>query len=179
MREDYEPIPLSSDYVPGGTYPAEVCVLRYALEHHARTKPDEIFAAFEGGERWTFAQTLEEVASLAGNLHALGALAGAGVGLGLLTPDRQAATMAQAAVATDLLESLDVLRAFAAQVALDGDVGVDQVAELDHFLLGQVAHLAVGLDAQLRQQLVGRRPADAVDICEADLDPLVEGDVDP
>ena len=65
-------IPLSSDYVPAGTYPAEICVLRYALERHARTKPDDIFAAFEGGERWTFAQTLELVASLAGNLHELG-----------------------------------------------------------------------------------------------------------
>jgi carnitine-CoA ligase len=65
-------IPLSADYVPGSTYPADVCVLRYALERHARTRPDEIFAAFEGGERWTFAQTLEQVASLAGNLHELG-----------------------------------------------------------------------------------------------------------
>jgi carnitine-CoA ligase len=72
MREVDEPIPLSADYVGGGTYPAEVCVLRYALERHAQTKPDEIFAAFEGGERWTFAQTLEQVTSLAGSLHALG-----------------------------------------------------------------------------------------------------------
>lgn len=73
MRNGHEdPIPLSADYVPGGTYPADICVLRYALERHARTRPDEIFAAFEGGERWTFAQTLEQVASLAGNLHELG-----------------------------------------------------------------------------------------------------------
>ena len=73
MRNGNEdPIPLSADYMPGGTYPANVCVLRYALERHAWTKPNEIFAAFEGGERWTFAQTLEEVASLAGNLHELG-----------------------------------------------------------------------------------------------------------
>src|ERR1700761_933997 len=73
MRDGHdEPIPLSADYVPGSTYPAEVCVLRYALERHAKTKPDDIFAAFEGGERWTFAETLEHVARLAGNLHALG-----------------------------------------------------------------------------------------------------------
>jgi crotonobetaine/carnitine-CoA ligase len=65
-------VPLSAHYVPGGTYPADICVLRYALERHARTKPDEIFAAFEGGERWTFAQTLEQVENLAGNLHELG-----------------------------------------------------------------------------------------------------------
>jgi carnitine-CoA ligase len=71
MRLD-DQIPLSADYVPGRTYPADVCVLRHALESHARTRSDEIFAVFEGGERWTFAQTLEQVASLAGNLYRLG-----------------------------------------------------------------------------------------------------------
>lgn len=65
-------IPLSADYVPGRTYPADVCVLRYALERHSSTRPDETFAVFEGGERWTFAQTLQQVTSLAGNLHRLG-----------------------------------------------------------------------------------------------------------
>jgi len=65
-------VPLSAGYVPGGTYAADICVLRYALERHARTKPDEVFAAFEGGERWTFAHTLKQVANLAGNLHELG-----------------------------------------------------------------------------------------------------------
>jgi crotonobetaine/carnitine-CoA ligase len=69
---DHEPMPLSADYVPGSTYPPEVCVLRYALERNAHRKPDEVFAAFEDGDRWTFAQTLELVGSLAGNLHALG-----------------------------------------------------------------------------------------------------------
>jgi crotonobetaine/carnitine-CoA ligase len=65
-------VPLSAAYVAEGTYPADVCVLRYALERNARSKPDEVFAAFEGGERWTFAQTLRQVESLAGNLHELG-----------------------------------------------------------------------------------------------------------
>ncbi len=65
-------VPLSAHYVAEGTYPADICVLRYALERNARTKPDQIFAAFEGGERWTFAQTLRQVESLGGNLHELG-----------------------------------------------------------------------------------------------------------
>jgi crotonobetaine/carnitine-CoA ligase len=65
-------VPLSAHYVPGGTYPADICVLRYALERHARTKPDEVFAAFEGGERWSFAQTLQQVKNLASNLYELG-----------------------------------------------------------------------------------------------------------
>ena len=67
-----EQAPLSVHYAPEATYPADICVLRYALERNARSRPDDIFAAFEGGERWTFAQTLEQVAALAGNLHALG-----------------------------------------------------------------------------------------------------------
>lgn len=71
MRYD-DQIPLSADYVPGRTYPADICVLRYALERHSSTRPDETFAVFEGGERWTFAQTLQQVTSLAGNLHRLG-----------------------------------------------------------------------------------------------------------
>jgi len=76
MPDADQPIPLSAEYVPGSTYPADICVLRYALERHAREKPDAIFAAFESGERWTFAETLEHVASLAGNLYALGARQG-------------------------------------------------------------------------------------------------------
>jgi crotonobetaine/carnitine-CoA ligase len=65
-------IPLSAAYVAAGTYPAEICVLRYALQRNAHDRPDDVFAAFEGGERWTFAQTLRSVESLAGNLHGLG-----------------------------------------------------------------------------------------------------------
>src|ERR1700712_4290913 len=65
-------VPLSAAYVAEGTYPADVCVLRYALERNARGKPDAMFAAFEGGERWSFAETLQQVQTVAGNLHALG-----------------------------------------------------------------------------------------------------------
>ncbi len=54
-------VPLSASYVAEGTYPADICVLRYALERNARAKPNDVFAAFEGGERWTFAQTLRQV----------------------------------------------------------------------------------------------------------------------
>jgi acyl-CoA synthetase (AMP-forming)/AMP-acid ligase II len=65
-------VALSAAYVAEDTYPADICVLRYALERNARAKPDDIFAAFEGGERWTFVETLQQVESIAGNLHELG-----------------------------------------------------------------------------------------------------------
>jgi carnitine-CoA ligase len=80
-----EKVPLSADYAPEGTYPSEVCVLRYALERNARERPDKVYAAFEGGERWTFAQTLEKVIALAGNLHELGVRQGDHVVLALPT----------------------------------------------------------------------------------------------
>ena len=57
------------------------------------TKPDAIFAAFEGGERWTFAQTLQQVESLAGNLHALGVRQGDHVVLVLPTSPLALLTM--------------------------------------------------------------------------------------
>src|SRR5208282_1482529 len=60
----------------------------------------------------------------------------------------------------------------------DHVVLVDQLAELDDLFLGQVADLAVGLDAELGEHLVGRRATDPVDVRQADLDALVEGDVD-
>jgi carnitine-CoA ligase len=65
-------VALSAAYVAEGTYPADICVLRYALQRNARDKPDDVFAAFEGGEHWTFAQTLRAVESMAGNLNELG-----------------------------------------------------------------------------------------------------------
>src|SRR5262249_40318075 len=52
-------------------------------------------------------------------------LAGAGVGLGALAADRQAAAVPEAAVALDLLEAVDVLVYLAAQRAFDGVLAVE------------------------------------------------------
>src|SRR4051794_1647051 len=65
---------------------------------------------------------------LACHLHALRALPGARVRLRPLTVDREAATVTQAAVAADLHQALDVLRALATEVALDGKALIDGVA---------------------------------------------------
>ena len=66
--------------------------------------------------------------------------------------------MAQAAVATDLLQALDVLRALPAEIAFDDNGVVDQVTKLDNLVLGQVADLAVRLDPDSASSLldVGR-----------------------
>jgi hypothetical protein len=49
--------------------------------------------------------------------------------VGALAADRQALAVTQAAVAAQVHQTLDVHRDFAAQVALDGQVGVDVFAD--------------------------------------------------
>src|SRR3712207_1487080 len=116
---------------------------------------------------------------LAGDLHPLRALPRARVRLRPLALHGQAAPVAQAAVAADLHQALDVLRALAAKVALDGQVRVDVVAELADLVLGEVAHVGVRVDPACRQRRARLGVADAVDVGQPDLGSLVEGDVDP
>src|SRR4051794_124971 len=85
--------------------------------------------------------------------------------------------MTDPAIAADLHQALDVLRALAAQVTLDREV-VDRLAQPGDLVLGEVAHLAVRFDVRLAQDLVGGRAADAVDVGQADLCALVQRDVD-
>ena len=85
--------------------------------------------------------------------------------------------MAQTAIAGDLLEAFDVLRALAPQIALDGQSLVDRVAQLCHLVLGEVAHVGGGADSDLLEDLVRRRTPDAVDVRETDLRALVQRQV--
>ena len=87
--------------------------------------------------------------------------------------------MAQAAVAADVDQPLDVHADLAAEVTLDGQVAVDEVAQAVDLLVGQLAHPRVRVDAGLEQQLLARRRADAVDVLQPDLDALVARQVDP
>src|SRR4051794_5581268 len=108
----------------------------------------------------------------------LGALARAGVRLRPLPVRREAAAMADAAVRADLGEPLDRLRALAAQIALDLDVGVDVGAELRDLVVGEVADLRVGRQAELGCDLARRRITDAVDVGQPDLEPLLIREID-
>ena len=51
-----------------------------------------------------------------------------------LTANGQATTMTQATVATDFHEALNILRYFAVQVALSGEVSLDVVTKLGKFI---------------------------------------------
>jgi hypothetical protein len=87
--------------------------------------------------------------------------------------------VAHTPIAADLLQALDVLRALATQVTLDREFAIDGVTELDDLVLGEVAHVGVGVYPDLAEELVRRRAADPVDVGQADLGALVERDVDP
>src|ERR1044072_9038417 len=133
---------------------------------------------FDGGSRPPASRkSLLRGLLLAGHLHALGPLARTGVRLRVLPAHGQAAAMTHPAIAADLHQALDVLRALATQIDLDGEV-VDRVAELGNLVLGEIANLAVGLDPGRLEDLVGGRTADAVDVRQPDLGALVQGDVD-
>src|ERR1035438_4929175 len=108
----------------------------------------------------------------------LRSLAGAGVGVGALTVDGQALAVPDALVAADLHLALDVLGNVAAEVALHLQVGVDVVAEAGHLFVGEVPYPGVGAGLGGGADLLRGGPADAEDVGERDLQPLLAGDVD-
>src|SRR5581483_2582575 len=114
---------------------------------------------------------------LAGD-RATRALAGAGVGVGALAVDGQAAAVPQALVAADLDLAADVGRDLAAQVALDAEVGVHVVAQPDEVLVGQVPGAEVRADAGGGEGFLGAGLPHAVDVGERDLHPLLAGQID-
>src|SRR5439155_10555712 len=93
----------------------------------------------------------------------------AGIGLRSLTPDRQVAPMAEAPVRADLLEALDVQRDLATEIALDLVAPIDELTEPVDLVFGEIADPGVGVDIGLRQDLLGRRQAEAVDVGQGDL----------
>ena len=62
---------------------------------------------------------------------------------------------------------------FAAQVALDLEVRVDVLTQARDLLVGEVPDLRVRRQPEGCEHLVGPRPADAVDVGEPDLQPLL------
>jgi carnitine-CoA ligase len=51
---------------------ADMCVLRNLLERFARTQPDKIFARFQDGMEWSYAEMLARARRISGTLHDLG-----------------------------------------------------------------------------------------------------------
>ncbi len=107
-----------------------------------------------------------------------GPFARARIGVGALAAHGKALAVAQAAVAAEVHQPLDVHRHFAAQIAFHEIIAVDGFANLDDFGVGQVVDAAVGRDADLLADFLGLGRANSMDVAKADFDPLLGGDID-
>src|SRR5689334_563869 len=81
------------------------------------------------------------------------ALARARIGVGALTAHRQAAAMTQAAIAAEVHQTLDVDAGLATKIALDQIVAVDHFADLQNFLIAELADAALGRNLHLLDDL--------------------------
>ena len=80
--------------------------------------------------------------------------------------------MADATVAADFGQALDIHRHIAAQVALHGVLVADDLTQLGLLGVGQVLHAGIGVDARLLEDLARAGAANAINIGESDLDSL-------
>src|SRR5262249_34009502 len=93
--------------------------------------------------------------------------------MGALAADREAATVAEAPVATEVHQPLDIDCDLAPQVAFDHVVAVDDFTDLQDLLVGQLRHPALDRDVDLFHDFLGFLPADAVNVLQGDNHPLV------
>ena len=108
----------------------------------------------------------------------LRSLTGPSIRVGALPTNRKALAMAEALIATDLHLALDVLSYLATQVTFDFDVLLDICPDSVDFFVSQVPNPRIGIDVGVLAHLLCDRRADAVDICEGDLYPLLPRDID-
>src|SRR6185369_8392894 len=104
-------------------------------------------------------------------------LAGACIRAGALTTQRQAATVAEATIATQVHQALDVDRRFATQVTFDGELA-HLFADLLEIGVGQVLDLLRAVDAAAVADLLRGRATDTVDRAQTDLGVLLRRNVD-
>src|SRR5437588_11469773 len=103
-----------------------------------------------------------------------GTFAGTGVRMCPLAAHGETAAMAHAAITVDFHEALDVQADVLAEIALDFALIRNHLPDLADVILGQILDARVRADGRFRQNVFRARPADAVDIRQADFDPLVQ-----
>src|SRR5271163_3035844 len=101
------------------------------------------------------------------------AFAGARVGVSALAANRQATTMADAPVASEVHQALDRLLEVAAKIAFYFIVGVDHLADVNLLVRRQVVGLGRRIHFGGGEDFNRARAADAVDVGESDIHPLV------
>src|SRR5262245_30480209 len=86
--------------------------------------------------------------------------------------------MAQAAIAAEIHQSLDVELHFAPQVTLDHVVAVDDFTDLEHLGVGQLRNPAPLRQINLAHDVLGGLGPDAMDVLKRDLDALIGRQID-
>src|ERR1041384_8284297 len=114
-------------------------------------------------------------------LHANGlarTFARAGVRLGALTANRQTAEMADAAIALDALQALQVDAQFTAQIAFDDILAfLDRMHDLRKLILIEVLGADARVDLRASEDLLRVDRADAVNVAERNVDALLAGNI--
>src|SRR5262249_12854080 len=95
-----------------------------------------------------------------------------------LAAGRQVPPVPVAPIRSDLDEPADVHLDVLAEVSLDPALVRDDLPDPGHLLLGQILDLRGQIDARLHQDLPGAGPADAVDVCQTNLNSLVLRKID-
>ena len=99
--------------------------------------------------------------------------------MGALSANRQPLTMAQAAIAGQIHQTLDVHRCGAAQITFNGVLRIDRFADLQHFLIAQILHAAGMIDPDLVRNLLGLVGPDTMNIGQRDDHALISRDINP
>ena len=103
-----------------------------------------------------------------------GAFARPGVGLGALAAHRQAAKVANAAVALDALHPLEVHADLPAQIAFDDILAVlDRMNDLGELLLSQILRADGRVDLSVFENDLGVTRTDSVNVAQGDVDAFV------
>src|SRR5438128_705857 len=108
---------------------------------------------------------------------ALRTLAGARVGVGALAADRQALAVAQAAIAAEIHQALDVEAHLAAQVAFDLVALFERLADAVDLVFGEVLRPLGRIELRRRTDLLRGGLADPVQVLQRGLDLLLAGKV--
>jgi hypothetical protein len=98
--------------------------------------------------------------------------------VGALAADRQALAVAQAAVAAQVHEALDVHGGLSPQVAFDLGDGLDGLANVADLIVVQILGPRDRVDPRLGEDLLGGGLPDPENVLERDLDALLCGEVD-
>src|SRR5581483_1116230 len=108
---------------------------------------------------------------------ALRALARARVGMGALPADRQALAVAQAPVAAEVHQALDVQAGLAAEIALDLVALLQRLADAVDLVFGEILGALGRVELRRGADLLRGGVADPVQVLERDLDLLLAGKV--